>query len=67
FTIEIENNNILNFLDIYEIKCNECDFVYIGTSNRNLKNRVNEHKNAIKNSYINKSVYQINNYMLPKT
>ena len=33
---------------VYEIPCNDCDFVYIGQTKRNLNTRLKEHQRAIK-------------------
>ena len=33
---------------VYEIPCNDCDFVYIGQTKRNLNTRLREHQRAIR-------------------
>ena len=39
-----EINNV-----VYNIKCQDCDSVYVGTTKRKLKTRINEHKKAFTN------------------
>jgi hypothetical protein len=34
---------------VYSIDCQDCDFVYVGQTDRALKTRIKEHKNAVKN------------------
>ena len=33
---------------VYEVLCQNCGFVYIGQTKRNLKSRINKHQPAIK-------------------
>ena len=40
---------------IYKIPCNNCSFVYIGQTKRDLKSRISEHKRAVKNQEPEKS------------
>ena len=40
---------------IYEIPCKDCDAVYIGETKRKFKQRVQEHKRAVKNGDVNKN------------
>ena len=43
---------------IYKIKCNVCDFVYYGQTERSLKTRTNEHKRAIAHNCSNSKIAQ---------
>lgn len=45
-----EKINKLNKSGVYEIKCKDCNAVYIGQSGRSIANRVNEHKKSILNN-----------------
>ena len=38
---------------VYQIKCNECDSVYIGESGRELKERLHEHRRNLASKYEN--------------
>ena len=40
---------------VYEIPCNDCNFVYIGETGRSLKTRKKEHANAVKSNVIKQS------------
>ena len=33
---------------VYEVRCNECEEVYVGETGRTLKKRISEHKQAVK-------------------
>ena len=41
---------------VYNINCNDCDAVYVGTTKRKLKQRINEHKLALHKDYIKSNV-----------
>ena len=43
-----DNSNL-----VYQIKCNECDSVYIGESGRELKERLHEHRRNLASKYEN--------------
>ena len=34
---------------VYQVSCEDCDFLYIGQTKRDLKSRIMEHKRAFKN------------------
>ena len=40
---------------VYQVRCSDCNFVYIGQTKRDLKSRLAEHKLAIKNQEPEKS------------
>ncbi|KAK3745701.1 hypothetical protein QZH41_007915 [Actinostola sp. cb2023] len=43
---------------VYKIKCDDCDFVYYGQTERSLKTRTTEHKRAISHNYSNSKIAQ---------
>jgi predicted GIY-YIG superfamily endonuclease len=45
------NSNI-----VYNIPCNDCNFVYVGQTKRDLKSRISEHKSALHLNYVNSNV-----------
>ena len=45
-----EEYDIYNLSGIYKIKCNECDYIYIGRTYRNFKQRFKEHFKAFINN-----------------
>jgi hypothetical protein len=52
-----DNKNIIDLHDVvYNVNCNECDSVYVGTTKRQLKNRISEHKKALNKCYIKSNV-----------
>ena len=40
---------------VYRVPCFDCDFIYIGQTERDLKSRLAEHKLAIKSQELEKS------------
>ena len=41
---------------VYEVPCSECEMVYIGETGRNLKERIREHKYAVKKGNLNNGI-----------
>lgn len=55
-TSDLKKSNV-----VYKIKCNNCDLNYIGTSSRNLTNRITSHKSDIK---LNKKSCALTQYFI---
>jgi hypothetical protein len=52
-----DDKNIIDLHDIVcNVNCNECHSVYVGTTKRQLKNRISEHKKALNKCYIKSNV-----------
>ena len=51
-----KSNDLAKSNVVYDIKCNTCNAVYVGTTKRKLCYRVNEHKNALAKHNFNSNI-----------
>ncbi len=52
-----DNKNLIDLHHVvYNVNCNECHSAYVGTTKRQLKNRISEHKRALNKCYIKSNV-----------